>query len=93
MGNDAPHMPLVGGDVTLWLALRRVNQGGVARLEGRYYDHGRPLLVFMNACLNACVESAHVALGEADFNSAGMRRAVLTHSGRDLYAALDERYG
>lgn len=93
MVNDVPRMPLVVGDLMLRLALRRVNQGGVAWLEGRYYDYGRPLLAYMNAPLNACVGAAHVALGETDLNAAGMRRAVLTHSGRELYGALDQRHG
>ncbi|MGH4016607.1 MAG: hypothetical protein ACRDSL_22280, partial [Pseudonocardiaceae bacterium] len=80
--------PLAGTDLTMWIALRRADEGGVALLEGSYYQHGRAVLHYLNAPLTDLIEAGMLTLAEADPDAAGMRAVTLTEDGRKLYAVL-----
>lgn len=86
-------IPLIAANLTAWLALRRVNEGGVALLDGSYYHHGRPVPHYLNAALTDLIDAGRLTLAEADPDSAGMRKVTLTDVGRKLYATLCGKRG
>jgi len=86
-------LPLITANLTVWLALRRVTEGGVALLGGSYYQHGRPVPHYLNAPLKDLIDAGRLTLAEADLNSAGMRKVTLTDVGRELYATLCGKRG
>ncbi|MGH3815493.1 MAG: hypothetical protein ACRDUV_24090 [Pseudonocardiaceae bacterium] len=84
--------PLTGTDMTDFLALRRVcvradsdvDQGGEHFVEDQ-----RPVLPFLADALAALIEVGHVTLNGSD--SDGMRRILVTASGRSRYEELCDR--
>jgi len=85
--------PLAIGDLTAWLALRRVNEGGVALLDGSYYHYGRAVPHYLNAPLVDLVKAGWLMLAEVDPEVGGMRKVTLTEGGRELYATLCGKRG
>ncbi|MGH3932434.1 MAG: hypothetical protein ACRDTF_20945 [Pseudonocardiaceae bacterium] len=83
----------MGTDLSMWLALRRVNEGGVALLEGFYYHHGRAVPHYLDSPLTDLVGAGYLTLGEAGPDAAGMRKVTLTGQGRELYAVLCGKRG
>lgn len=81
------------GDLTAWLALRRVNEGGVALLDGSCYHYGRAVPHYLNAPLVELVKTGWLMLAEADPEVGGMRKVTLTEGGRELYATLCGKRG
>lgn len=57
--------------VNEWLALRRVHEGAVAAVEGRFFNHGRPVADYLAAALDELIRSEYLALSPAD--PAGMQ--------------------
>ncbi|MGQ0774137.1 MAG: hypothetical protein ACT4NY_06935 [Pseudonocardiales bacterium] len=82
---------LAGPELFAWLALRRVDRGGIARLDGRYYDRGRRVPCFLLDVFDELVEADLLTLAEPDPYSGGLSRAALTCEGRARFAALSER--
>ena len=79
---------LASGELTLWVALRRVDEGGVGWWEGSYYHHGRAVPEYLNAPFAELVKAGWLVLAQADPDSVGPRRVMLTEHGRALYAVL-----
>lgn len=80
-------MKLRGPDHWTWLGLRRVNCGVVTRVEGAFYDRGRPF----PGCLYPDLIEALIQrklLDVADSDEAGRQRVVLSDAGRAEYQAL-----
>lgn len=82
---------LAGPELYAWLALRRVDTGRIARLDGRYYDWGRRVPCFLLDVFDELVEAGLLTLAEPDPYSGGLSRAALTREGRARFAALSER--
>jgi hypothetical protein len=81
---------LRGPDHWTWLGLRRVNCGAVARLEGAFYDDGRPF----SGCLYPDLIEALIErnlLDVADPDEKGRQRVVLSEAGGAEYRALCRR--
>lgn len=77
---------LTGTDLYDWMALRRVNAGGIARMGDQWFDHGRQIPDYVADSLAALCDSSAVALAELD--GWGMRRAALTNAGRARFQQL-----
>lgn len=85
--------PLATTDLTVWLALRRANEGGVALLDSSYYQHGRPVPHYLNAPFTDLVDAGRLTLADVDPDAAGMHKVTLTDAGRELYATLCGKRG
>lgn len=83
-------MTLSEADHAIWLALRRVDSGGVAIHEGRYYDRGGPLGRLLTDVLEGLRKQGMVELTDPSPQD-GLARATLTAAGTDRYAAMCER--
>lgn len=89
----AAQAPLVSSDLTAWIALRRVNEGGVTLLDESYYHYGRPVPEYLNAPFAELVEAGRLTVAKADPDTAGMQRIRFMQEGRDLYAVLCGKRG
>ncbi len=69
-----------------WIALRRVNGGGIARAAGCWFDSGRRVPGYVAETLAALCEAELVTL--ADLDGMTMARAALTAAGADRFAQL-----
>jgi hypothetical protein len=80
-------MKLSGPDHVVWLALRRVNGGGVATHKGSYYHRGHPIGLLLTEVLGALLDDG--LLSQADPSAVdGLSRISLTEEGAARYAAL-----
>lgn len=80
-------MKLIGPDFFQWKGLRRVRSGGLACVEGRYYDQGTPVPgCFISLVVEGLLAAELVALGDPD--ESGMRPVALTDAGQARYRAL-----
>lgn len=48
--------------VTEWLALLRAHEGGVTRLQDRFYNHGRPVADYLAAAFAELISVDQLAL-------------------------------
>ncbi len=78
---------LAGNDLTAWIALRRVNEGGVTVVDCSYYHRGRAIPHYLTARF-ADLVGAGLLKPAAVQDATGMRKVSLTEDGRELYAAL-----
>ncbi|MGH3916966.1 MAG: hypothetical protein ACRDTC_26680 [Pseudonocardiaceae bacterium] len=90
-GGPVNRMPLVGADLFAWMALRRVYQGHLAKLDDRYFDGGRPIPGYLTEALDALTGTGLAVLAEADPLTGGLRRVVMTDPGKGRYVTLHER--
>ncbi|MFN2494903.1 MAG: hypothetical protein ABR608_03200 [Pseudonocardiaceae bacterium] len=82
----------VSPDTPEWLALRRVQRGGLARISGGgYLDRGFRIADFIGTALDQLIEAGLVVLGEPD--PTGLQRASLTPVGHTRLAALNASRG
>lgn len=70
------------------IALRRVKDGGVVKLNWRYLDHGRPVPEYLPYALNCLTNQGIIALADPDPDVAGSQRLSLTHKGLALHAEV-----
>ncbi len=56
---------MASSDLTAWIALWRVNEGGVTALEGWYYHHGRAVPCYLNVPLAELVATGRLRLAKA----------------------------
>ncbi|MGH3796492.1 MAG: hypothetical protein ACRDSP_16565 [Pseudonocardiaceae bacterium] len=70
-----------------WLALLRVHEGGMSRLEGRFYNHGRPVADYLTDGLDALIRTEHLALGRP--TPIGQQQVCVTKTGQARYAELN----
>lgn len=81
--------PLTGADLYDWIALRRVNDGGIARVGSRWFDSGLRVPGYVTDTLTALCTDGLVALAEGDeWDVWATRRATLTEAGTDRYQRL-----
>lgn len=69
-----------------WLALHRVHEGGVARLGGIYFNHGRPVSGALAAEFGRLIDSGLLALARPDLR--GREQVCVTHTGQIRYTSL-----
>lgn len=69
-----------------WLALHRAQEGAVAKLNGCYVNHGRPVIATLDAAFDDLIAAGLLALGQPD--SRGRHQVCLTPSGQARYTAL-----
>ena len=79
---------LSGADLYDWIALRRVNDGGVARVDEWWLDWGRRVPGYVTDALAELYRRELVVLGDPDLAAGCMARAALTDSGSARYVAL-----
>ena len=87
-GLNADWAALKSGELMAWIALRRVNEGGMALLEGAFYHHGCAVPCYLNAPLAELVETGQLRLAEVDTGAAEMRQVMFTENGREWYEVL-----
>jgi len=75
-----------------WLVLRRVADGGVARVGAGYLDGGRPLPGFLPARIAELLEAGALTLAEPDPVAEATRRVRLTPAGQARHAELRHFY-
>ena len=80
-------------DVIVWIALRRVHDGGVARVGSWWLDGGRQVPDYVPAVLDELVTAGLVALADPDPVAEVSLRAGLTDAGQTRYGELLARYG
>lgn len=74
------------GEAVEWLALHRAHEGGLTTLNGDYLNHGRPVVEYVAATLDALIRADHLVLGPP--SPSGQRRVCVTHTGQARYAEL-----
>lgn len=76
----------------LLLAIRRVVQRRVARLEGGgqgcWFDRGQTVPSWMESLLDGLLRDQLIALGDSDLGTHGLRRAELTREGWAMLADI-----
>ena len=86
-----PVLPRLGGGavnpVNEWLALLRVHEGGVTTLDGRFYNHGRPVADYLATALYELIRTERLALGQP--TPTGQQQVCITRAGQARYAALN----
>ncbi len=73
--------------VNEWLALLRVHEGGVTKLDGHYLNHGRPVAGYVADALDELIRTELLALARPD--PAGVQQVCVTHAGQIRYAELN----
>lgn len=73
--------------VNEWLALLRVHQGGVTRLDNDYLNHGRPVTDYLADALDELIRSELLALGRP--TPSGQQQVCVTHAGQIRYTELN----
>lgn len=80
---------LTDADLYDWIALRRVNDGGIARAGDRWFDSGLRVPGYVTEALTALCGNGLVTLAEGDeWDVWAMRRATLTDAGTVRYQWL-----
>lgn len=81
--------PLTGADLYDWIALRRVNDGGIAKAGDRWFDSGLRVPGYVTDTLTALCTNRLVVLADGDdWDMWSMRRATLTAAGTTRYQQL-----
>ena len=73
-------------EVSEWLVLHRVQEGGAMKLNGEYLDFGRPVANFLASTFDDLISRGLLALGRV--NPLGWQQVCVTHSGQVRYAEL-----
>ncbi|MGH3906140.1 MAG: hypothetical protein ACRDTE_18450 [Pseudonocardiaceae bacterium] len=73
--------------VNEWLALLRVHEAGVTKLDGHYLNHGRPVAEYLAAALDELIRNELLALGRS--TPSGQQQVCVTHAGQVRYAELN----
>ncbi|MGH3908204.1 MAG: hypothetical protein ACRDTE_29085, partial [Pseudonocardiaceae bacterium] len=76
-------------DVTEWLALLRVHEGGMTKLDGNYLNHGQPVAHYLADALDQLIHTELLALARPD--PAGAQQVCITHAGQIRYAELNSK--
>ena len=83
-------------DLADFLALQRVcghPDSGVLRMGEQFVENQRPMLPFLADGVAALIEAGHAVLTDSSADLRGMRRVVVTASGRARYEDLCDRQG
>lgn len=79
---------LTGTDLHHWIALRRVLDGGVTRLDGRWRDHGHLVPGYVIDALDELLTARLIQLAKPDPTADGMALAALTNAGTARFEQL-----
>lgn len=79
-------------ELLVWISLRRVHAGGVAKVAGWWLDAGRPVPGYLTDTLDDVTGAGLVALAD-DGPHGPLRRATLTDGGQVRYATSLQRHG
>jgi hypothetical protein len=79
---------LTGTDLHHWIALRRVFDGEVTRLDGCWRDHGHPVPGYVTDALNELVRGGLVTLTDPDSTTENIAPAALTNTGTARFEQL-----
>ena len=74
----------------VWMALRRVDDGGMTRSAGAYFDRGLPAPGHLTEVFDQLIWAGFVAVAEGDALWE-LRRLSLTDAGQTRYATLCEQ--
>lgn len=75
-----------------WLVMRCVTGGGVAKVAGVYFDHGRPVHGHLTPALDQLMWSGLVAVADGD-PLWDLRRISLSDAGQARYLVLCQQQG
>jgi hypothetical protein len=81
----------VGRELLQWLVLRRVRDGGVARVGQVYLDRGRRTADFLAGPIEELIAAGLVGLGDPEPVAEASWPVVLTETGLARYTVLRER--
>lgn len=73
--------------VTEWLALLRVHEGGVTKLNGTYLNHGQQVAAYLADALDELIRAELLALARPD--PIGAQQVCVTHTGQARYTELN----
>jgi hypothetical protein len=79
---------LTGTDLHHWIALRRVFDGEVTRLDDCWRDHGHPVPGYVTDSLNELLTGGLVTLADADPTAEKIAPAELTNTGTVRFEQL-----
>lgn len=79
---------LTGTDLYHWIALRRVFDGEVTTLDGRWRDRGHPVPGYVTNALDELLAGGLVALADPDPKAEGMAPVTLTNAGTAHFEQL-----
>lgn len=74
-----------------WLALMRVHEGGVTKLDGYFFNRGQPVVNYLAAAVEELIGAELLALGRPD--PIGAQQVCVTHNGQVRYAQLSSNGG
>ena len=83
-----PGASLTGTDLHHWIALRRVFDGEVTRLDGCWRDHGHLVPAYVTEALNELVRGGLVTLTDPDSTTENIAAATLTNAGTARFEQL-----
>ncbi|MCA1601288.1 MAG: hypothetical protein LC776_06475 [Acidobacteria bacterium] len=70
-----------------WLALLRVHEGGVTKLNGHYLNHGRAVAGYVADALDELIRTEFLALARPD--PVGAQQVCVTRAGQIRYVELN----
>ena len=79
---------LTGTDLYHWIALRRVFDGEVTRLDGCWRDHGHLVPGYVSDALNELLGGGLVMLADPDPKAENIASAALTNAGTARFDQL-----
>lgn len=79
---------LTGTDLYHWIALRRVFDGEVTRLDGCWWDHGHLVPGYVTGALNELLTGGLVTLADPDPTAGKISAAALTNVGTARFEQL-----
>ncbi|MDQ2881247.1 MAG: hypothetical protein M3Y48_08390 [Actinomycetota bacterium] len=85
-----PGASLNGTDLYYWIALRRVFDGEVTRLDGCWRDHGHLVPGYVTDALTELLTSRLVTLADPDPTAQNIAPATLTNAGTARFEQLCE---
>ena len=83
-----PGASLTGTDLYHWIALRRVFDGEVTRLDGCWRDHGHVVPGYVTDALNELLTAGLVTVAGPDPSVGKIASAVLTNAGTARFEQL-----
>lgn len=83
-----PGASLTGTDLYHWIALRRVFDGEVTRLDACWRDHGHLVPPYVTEALNKLLTGGLVTLSDPDPTAENIAAAALTNAGTARFEQL-----
>ena len=77
--------------VNEWLALTRVHEGGVTKLDGRFFNRGQQVADYLAAAVDELIRTELLTLGRPD--PIGAQQVCFTYAAQARYAQLNGNGG